>query len=107
MENTQNFKWRQYLVYWFIRGIGVVTFQTPTPKFYNFSQDVTYDFARYIANIRDIPAIFLFCRVFGVIYNMQILFYGNALLSNCPMDQTLKICVKEMWKKMRQSCLYW
>ena len=68
---------------------------------------MTYDFAHYIANILDIPVIIVFCRVFGVIYNMQMLFYGNTVLSNCPMDQTLKICVKEMRQKMRQSCLYW
>ena len=60
---------------------------------------MTYDFAHYIANIWDIPAIFVFCRVFGVVYNMQMLFYENTVLSNCPVDQTLKICVKEMWQK--------
>ena len=66
----------------------------PTPKFYNFSQYVTYDFAHYIANMWDIPAIFVFCRLFGVIYNMQMLFYGNTVLSYCPMVQTLQIYVK-------------
>ena len=89
-----------------INGTALLS-QPPTPKFYNFSQYVTYDFAHYIANIQDIPAIFVFCRVFGVIYNMQLLFYGNTVLSNCPIDPTLKIYVKEMCQNIRQSCLYW
>ena len=32
MENMQNYEWGQYLVYWLIRGIGVVTFPTTYPK---------------------------------------------------------------------------
>ena len=73
--------------------------QPPTPKFYNFSQFATYDFAHHIANIWDIPAIFVFCRVFGVIYNMQMLFDENTVLSYLSIDQPMKICVKEMWQK--------
>ena len=79
--------------------IGVITFPTPTPKFCYFSQYETYHFAHYIANIWDIPAICVFCRVFGVIYDMQMLFDGNTVLHYFPMDQPLKICVKKYDKK--------
>ena len=89
-------------------GVGVTLLsQPPTPKFDHFSQYATYDFAHYIANIWDIPAIFVFCKVNGVIYNMQMLFDVNTVLSHFPLDQTLKIYVKEMWQKMHQSCLIW
>ena len=92
------YQWGQYLVYWLKKGIGWVTFPAPYPKILA-SQYVTYDFAYSIANIWNIPAIFVFCRVFGVMYNMQKLFDGNTVLFYRPMDQTLKICVKEMWQK--------
>ena len=62
-------------------------------------QYVTYDSAQYIANILDITAIFVFCRVFGFISNIQMLFDGNDVLYYLLMGQTLKICVKEMWQK--------
>ena len=100
----------QYLVNWLKRGFGVITFPNPYPKillFFTVCGYVIYDFAHDIANIWDIPAIFVSCRLFGVIYDIQMLFDVNTVLSYLPMDQPLKICVKEMWQKMRQSYLYW
>ena len=38
--------------------------------------------------------VFVFCRVYGAIYNMQMLFDGNTVLFYLPMDQTLKLYVK-------------
>ena len=45
--------------------------QPPTPKFDNFLQFETYEFAHNIPNILDIPAIFIFCIAFDVINVMQ------------------------------------
>ena len=97
----------KYLMYWLKKGICIITFPTPYPKILLFSQYVAYDFTHDIANIWDIPVIFVFCTVFGVVNNMQTSFYGNTVLSYLPMDQPLKICVKQFCQKTRQSCLYW
>ena len=35
--------------------------------------------------------VFVFCRVFGAIYDMRMLFDRNTVLSYLPMDQTLKL----------------
>ena len=73
--------------------------QPPTPKFYHFSPNATHDFVHFVANILNIPTIFVFCGVCAVIHNSQVLFDGNTVLPYLSMDQPLKIYVKEMWQK--------
>ena len=58
-------------MYWLKKSICVITFPTPYLKILLFSQYVAYDFAHDITNIWDIPVIFVFCTVFGVINNTQ------------------------------------
>ena len=60
---------------------------------------MAYDFAHDIANIWDIPVIFVFCSVFGVVNNMQTSFYGNTILSYLPMEQPLKYVSNSFDKK--------
>ena len=48
---------------------------------------------------------FYFCTVFGVINKTQMsLNATKAVSSYLPLDQTLKICVKDMWQNL--SVLY-
>ena len=70
--------------------------QPPTPKFDNFWQYDTYGLAHNITNILDIPAIFIFCLVFDIMNEMQMLFAARTVSSYLPRDQTLKIYVQEI-----------
>ena len=81
------------------KGICVITFPTPTPKFYYFSQYVLDDFAHDIAKLLRYTSQFCFLYSLCVIDNTQTSFYGNTVLSYLPMDQPLKICVKQFWQK--------
>ena len=67
--------------------------QPPIPKSDNFLQYETYDFAHNITNILYIPAIFIFCIVFDVMNEMQMLFDVRTVSSYPPRDHTLKIYV--------------
>ena len=60
---------------------------------------MAYDFAHSIANIWDIPVTVVFCTVLGVVNNMKTLFNGNTVLSYLPVDQLVKVCVKNLWQK--------
>ena len=73
--------------------IYVIIFPTPYPQIWQFLQYETYDFAHDITNILDIPAIYIFCIAFDVIYEMQMLFAAGVVSSYLPRDQTLKIYV--------------
>ena len=73
--------------------------QPPTPKFYNFLQYETYDFAHNITNILYFPAVFIFFVVFDVINAIQMLFAVRIVSSYLPRDQTLKIYVLEIRQK--------
>ena len=95
IENIYNYYWGQSLVCWLKNGIGVITSLNPTPKFCHFQQYATYGFVHGIGNILDIPAIFVFCTVFGAISDMHMSFHGNTVSSYFPKDQALKICVKK------------
>ena len=101
MKNMLIYQWGQYLVYWLKKGIGGVTFPAPYPKILSsYHHNMWHMILLIILQISEIyQPIFVFCRVFGVMYNMQKLFDGNTVLFYRPMDQTLKICVKEMWQK--------
>ena len=65
-----------------------------------FLQYETYDFAHDITNILGIPAIIIFCIVFDVTNEMQMLFAAKTMSSYLPRDQTLKIYVQEIWQKL-------
>ena len=79
--------------------ICAITFQTLCPKFDNFLQYETYDFAHDITNILDIPTIFISCIVLDAMNEMQMLFTARAASSYLPRDQTLKIYVQEIGQK--------
>ena len=70
--------------------------QPPTPKFDNFLQYETYDFAHNITNILYFPAMFIFYIVFDAINAMQMLFAVRIVSSYLPKDQTLKIYLQEI-----------
>ena len=74
--------------------------QPPTPKFDNFLQYATYDFAHNITHILDIPAIFIFYIEFDAMYEMQMLFAVRNVSFYLPRDQTLKIYVQEIRQKL-------
>ena len=90
-----------------LKNVTCVIPQPPTPKFDNFLQYETYDFAHNITNILDISAIFIFCIAFDVINEMQMLFAARTLSSYLPRDQTLKIYAQEIKQKLEQCIEGW
>ena len=82
-------------------------FPNPLPQNFIIFTVCRIWFCSWYCNIWDIPVIFVFSTVFGVVNNIQTSFYGNTVLSYLPMDKPLEICVKQFWQETHQSCLYW
>ena len=84
------------VIYWRKMSFVALLSDPSTPKLDNCLQYETYNFAHYIKNILDVPAMFVFCIVIDVVNEMQMSFSATTVLSYLPREQTLQICVQEI-----------
>ena len=67
----------------------------PLPQTLKIVTQLNLWIAHEIANILNIPAVFVFRKVFDLINEMQLLFGTKTVLSYLRMDHNLKIYVHE------------